>query len=189
MDTDKDGDLDVLMTHGDTFDDQILKPYHGIQLLENRGTYPFVEHNLANMAGVHRAQAADMDGDGDLDIVACALVSSEGPETAALPALVWLEQVKPGSSSRIRWKGPSAARHAGRRRLRSRRRRPTSSSATSASARRFCPSWTLGELPDPQVGRVPDPAARLALIMHVGQGFSPANDARHLGTLNEFWQG
>ena len=37
-----------------------------------------------------------MDGDGDLDIVACALVSSEGPETAALPALVWLEQVKPG---------------------------------------------------------------------------------------------
>jgi cytochrome c553 len=96
VDTDKDGDLDVLMTHGDTFDDQILKPYHGIQLLENRGTYPFVEHDLANMAGVHRAQAADMDGDGDLDIVACALVSSEGPETAALPALVWLEQVKPG---------------------------------------------------------------------------------------------
>jgi hypothetical protein len=57
---------------------------------------PFAEHNLANIAGVHRAQAADMDGDGDLDIVACALVSSDAPETAALPALVWLEQVKPG---------------------------------------------------------------------------------------------
>jgi hypothetical protein len=96
VDLDKDGDLDVLMTHGDTFDDQILKPYHGIQWLENRGTYPFVEHNLANLAGVHRAQAADMDGDGDLDVVACALVSSEEPATAALPAVVWLEQVKPG---------------------------------------------------------------------------------------------
>jgi hypothetical protein len=96
VDIDKDGDLDVLMTHGDTFDDQILKPYHGIQWLENTGTYPFTEHSLAKMAGVHRAQAADMDGDGDLDIVACALVSSEGPDTVALPALVWLEQVKPG---------------------------------------------------------------------------------------------
>jgi FG-GAP-like repeat len=96
VDLDKDGDDDVLMTHGDSFDDQILKPYHGIQWLENRGTYPFTGHNLANMAGVHRAQAADMDGDGDLDVVACALVSSEDPSTEQLPALVWLEQVKPG---------------------------------------------------------------------------------------------
>jgi hypothetical protein len=96
VDLDRDGDDDVLMTHGDSFDDQILKPYHGIQWLENRGTYPFTEHNLANMAGVHRAQAADMDGDGDLDVVACALVSSEDPSTRQLPAVVWLEQVKPG---------------------------------------------------------------------------------------------
>ena len=49
VDLDKDGDLDVLMTNGDTFDDKILKPYHGIQWLENTGTFPFTEHTLATM--------------------------------------------------------------------------------------------------------------------------------------------
>jgi FG-GAP-like repeat len=97
VDLDKDGDPDVLLTHGDTLDDAVLKPYHGIQWLENKGTFPFVEHTIVQMPGVHRAVAADMDGDGDLDIVACALVP--GPrdvDEAVLPALVWLEQTKPG---------------------------------------------------------------------------------------------
>ena len=40
VDLDKDGDLDVLYTHGDTFDDFVLKPYHGIQWLENTGHAP-----------------------------------------------------------------------------------------------------------------------------------------------------
>src|SRR5262249_7013327 len=97
VDLDKDGDLDVLLTHGDTFDDGIVKPYHGIQWLENTGTYPYVEHTIASMAGVHRAQAVDLDGDGDLDIVACALLAGGSDvDEKTLPALVWLEQTKPG---------------------------------------------------------------------------------------------
>jgi len=96
VDLDKDGDLDVLMTHGDTFDDDILKAYHGIQWLENKGTYPFTEHTIATLAGVQRAQAVDLDGDGDLDIVACALVATHNTETPMMPAVVWLEQTKPG---------------------------------------------------------------------------------------------
>jgi hypothetical protein len=97
VDLDGDGDLDVLMTHGDTFDDGIVKPYHGIQWLENTGTYPFVEHTLASMAGVHRAQAIDLNGDGRLDIVACALLAGGSDvDEKTLPALVWLEQTKKG---------------------------------------------------------------------------------------------
>ena len=97
MDLDKDGDLDILLTHGDTFDDGIVKPYHGIQWLENRGGYPYTDHALAAMAGVHRAQAADLDGDGDLDIVACALLATgTDVDERTLPALGWLEQTRPG---------------------------------------------------------------------------------------------
>ncbi len=96
VDLDKDGDPDVLLTHGDTLDDAVVKPYHGIQWLENKGQYPFVEHSIAQMPGVHRAVAADVDGDRDLDIVACALLPAAGVDETVLPALVWLEQTKPG---------------------------------------------------------------------------------------------
>lgn len=96
VDLDKDGDLDVLHTHGDTFDDFILKPYHGVTWLENTGSYPYASHLIAPLPGAHRALPVDMDGDGDLDIVASALVAGGGgPHEATLPAVVWLEQTTP----------------------------------------------------------------------------------------------
>jgi hypothetical protein len=78
-----------------------VKPYHGIQWLENTGTYPFVEHTLARMPGVHGIKAADLDGDGDLDVVASALLAGGSDvDEKTLPALVWLEQTKPGIFTR-----------------------------------------------------------------------------------------
>jgi hypothetical protein len=87
------------MTHGDTFDDFVLKPYHGIIWLENRGSFPYVVHELALLPGAQRAQATDLDGDGDHDNVASAMISG-GDATATLASLVWLEQVGPGRFER-----------------------------------------------------------------------------------------
>ena len=112
VDLDKDGDLDVLMTNGDTLDDFTIRPFHGVRWLENKGEFPFVQHDLVAMPGVHRAQAVDIDGDGDLDVFACAfLPSSQNPQfqnlerqgnLSDLTSVGWLEQTSPGSSARTR---------------------------------------------------------------------------------------
>jgi hypothetical protein len=99
VDLDADGDLDVLYTNGDTFDSFYPKPCHSIRWFENQGGFPFRDHLLTLMPGVHRALARDLDGDGDLDIVACALLpqrSLGGERPANLDSLVWLEQTSGG---------------------------------------------------------------------------------------------
>ena len=110
MDFDRDGDLDVIVTNGDMLDDFLLKPYHGIRWLENRGGLSFHEHPLADLAGVHRALASDLDLDGDLDVIAGAFVQFQTPagdvrdprarEHPHMPSLVWLEQTAPGRFER-----------------------------------------------------------------------------------------
>lgn len=99
-DMDQDGDTDILLTNGDTYDNSLLKPYHGIRWLENRGALDFAVHDLLTMYGAYRAEAADVDGDGDVDVVACALAEQDNVDAQAdvtgFESLLWAEQVAPG---------------------------------------------------------------------------------------------
>lgn len=88
VDLDGDGDLDILYTNGDMMDEvSIAKPYHGVRWLENRDG-EFVLHELVNMPGCYRAVAADMDGDGHLDIVVSSL--NFNWTFHDFPSLIWL---------------------------------------------------------------------------------------------------
>ncbi len=100
-DLDRDGDLDILLAHGDTLDDGIVKPYHGIEWLENRGAYPYTAHTLATLPGVHPVKAVDFDRDGDLDVVAGAFFPPDAiGSSPKMPSVAWLEQVAPGKFER-----------------------------------------------------------------------------------------
>ncbi len=66
-----DGNIDILHVNGDNFDySRILKPYHGLRILENDGANHFEERYFFPLYGAARAEAVDFDNDGDLDILA-----------------------------------------------------------------------------------------------------------------------
>ncbi len=111
-DLDGDGDQDVLLTNGDTLDlsgdkadgsagpEHVLFPYHGVSWLESVGEMKFKGRRIAPLYGAHRAHAADIDGDGDMDVVASAYLPMAPEEAVRKPyrteALIWLERRKPG---------------------------------------------------------------------------------------------
>ncbi len=101
VDLNGDNKLDVLYTNGDILDPPyFLKPYHGVQWLENTGRFPFTHRPLTPMCGAMRAVAAEFrPGSGRKDIVAVSFLPPElYPQRTKLnlDAMVFLEQTAPG---------------------------------------------------------------------------------------------
>jgi hypothetical protein len=104
VDLDRDGRLDILYTNGDVLDEPYLfKPYHGVQWLRNKGRLKFEHRPLTALYGAHRAVAGDLDGDGDLDVVAVSFLPAAhfpGRKERGADALVVLEQTGRGTFAR-----------------------------------------------------------------------------------------
>jgi hypothetical protein len=100
VDINGDGKIDILYTNGDTGDKPyVLKPYHGVQWLENMGNLKFEHHFITPLYGAMRAVAADFTGTGRMDIVAVNFLPAHAfPQRKEknLDSLLYLEQIAPG---------------------------------------------------------------------------------------------
>lgn len=90
-DVNRDGKPDLVYTNGDGFDYAVRgpHPWHGIQWLENRGDGNFKYHRVGNLPGAYTPCAADLNGDGLVDLLAVSCFADEANPNA-VSMMAWL---------------------------------------------------------------------------------------------------
>lgn len=90
-DLDRDGRPDLIYTNGDGFNVGFSEPspWHGLQWFENRGNGAFAYHRIGDMPGCYSPVGTDLDGDGDIDIVAVSAFNHV-KDTGAVWLAAWL---------------------------------------------------------------------------------------------------
>ena len=93
-DLDQDGDTDILFTNGDEGDAPVEggpNEAHRLWWLENDGSGRFTVHDVIGQWGAYAVVAADVDVDGDLDIVLANHQVDEWHPDTEIQRLVWIE--------------------------------------------------------------------------------------------------
>ncbi|HWA85005.1 MAG TPA: VCBS repeat-containing protein [Opitutus sp.] len=90
-DVNRDGRPDLIYTNGDGFDYSVRgpRPWHGLQWLENVGGGKFMFHRVGDMPGAYGPCAADLNGDGFVDLLAVSCFA-DWSDPNAVSMMAWL---------------------------------------------------------------------------------------------------